>query len=144
MEVLKNAYELKINSILGIFLSINSNKSRTFVTDLETKVFNNLKTNSVMYYINEEMKNKVEGKEVSFTYNGKTYVRKVHELLDVIFGTWVGDLGYEDENDTHSDSFIIHGNTDDNNLPIMEGLVIQYDSADGKRHGYVREVNVIQ
>ena len=37
-----------------------------------------------MYYINEEMKNKVEGKEVSFTYNGKAYVRKVQELLDVI------------------------------------------------------------
>lgn len=97
-----------------------------------------------MYYINEEMKNKVEGKEVSFIYNGQTYVRKVNELLDVIFGTWVGDLGFEDENDTNSDSFIIHGNTDDNNLPIMEGLVIQYDSADGKRHGYIWEVNVIQ
>ena len=97
-----------------------------------------------MCYINEEMRNLVEGKKVSFTYNGKTYVRKVHELLDVIFGTWVGDLGYEDENDTNSDSFIIHGNTDNNNLPIMEGLVIQYDSADGKRHGYIREVNVIQ
>ena len=97
-----------------------------------------------MYYINEEMKNKVEGKKVSFAYNGETYVRKVNELLDVIFGTWVGDLGFEDENDTNSDSFIIHGNTGDNNLPIMEGLVIQYDSADGKRHGYIWEVNVIQ
>lgn len=97
-----------------------------------------------MYYVNEEIRNMVEGKEVSFTYNGKTYVRKVNELLDVIFGTWVGDLGFENENDTDSDSFIIHGNTDVYNLPIMEGLVIQYDSADGKRHGYIREVNVIQ
>lgn len=97
-----------------------------------------------MYYINEEMRNRVEGKEVSFAYNGKVITRKVNELCDVIFGTWVGDLGFEDESDTHSDSFIIHGNTDDDNLPIMEGLAIQYDSADGSRHGYVREVNVIQ
>lgn len=88
-------------------------------------------------YITEEMKERVVGKKVSFNYNGKHMEKEVQEIVDVILGTWVGDLGFEDDNDSTSDSFLLHGNTDENNLPVMEGLVVQYDSADGTRHGYV-------
>ena len=90
--------------------------------------------------ITEEMKEIVVGKKVSFDYNGKHMEKEVQEVVDVIHGTWVGDLGFEDDNDDTSDSFLIHGNTDENNLPIMEGLVVQYDSADGTRHGYVNVI----
>lgn len=88
-------------------------------------------------YITEEMKERVVGKKISFDYNGKRMEKEVQEVVDVILGTWVGDLGFEDDNDSTSDSFILHGNTDKNNLPIMEGLVVQYDSSDGTRHGYI-------
>lgn len=93
-------------------------------------------------YITEEMKQRVVGKKVSFGYNGKHMEKGVQEIVDVILGTWVGDLGFEDDNDSTSDSFIVHGNTGENNLPIMEGLVVQYDSADGKRHGYVNVISL--
>jgi hypothetical protein len=93
-------------------------------------------------YITEEMKERVVGKKVSFDYNGKHMEKEVQEVVDVIHGTWVGDLGFEDDNDSNSDSFILHGNTDENNLPIMEGLVVQYDSADGTRHGYVNVISL--
>ena len=93
-------------------------------------------------YITEEMKERVVGKKVSFNYNGKHMEKEVQEIVDVILGTWVGDLGFEDDNDSTSDSFLLHGNTDENNLPIMEGLVVQYDSADGIRHGYVNVISL--
>jgi len=93
-------------------------------------------------YITEEMKERVVGKKVSFDYDGKHMEKEVQEVVDVIHGTWVGDLGFEDDNDSNSDSFILHGNTDENNLPIMEGLVVQYDSADGTRHGYVNVISL--
>jgi hypothetical protein len=93
-------------------------------------------------YITEEMKERVVGKKVSFDYNGKHMEKEVQEVVDVIHGTWIGDLGFEDDNDSNSDSFILHGNTDENNLPIMEGLVVQYDSADGTRHGYVNVISL--
>lgn len=93
-------------------------------------------------YVTEEMKNRVVGKKVSFDYNGKHMEKEIQEVVDVILGTWVGDLGFEDDNDSASDSFILHGNTGENNLPIMEGLVVQYDSADGTRHGYVNVISL--
>lgn len=93
-------------------------------------------------YITKEMKERVVGKKVSFDYNGKHMEKEVQEVVDVIHGTWVGDLGFEDDNDSNSDSFILHGNTDENHLPLMEGLVVQYDSADGTRHGYVNVITL--
>lgn len=88
-------------------------------------------------YITDEMRKSVEGKKVAFTYNGKKYEREITSVMDVILGTWIGDIGFEIEDDFESDSFIIHGNTDKDNIPIMEGLVIQYDSQDETRHGYI-------
>lgn len=94
--------------------------------------------------ITEEMRNMVEGRSVAFTYKGINYVRPVYELCDIILGTWVGDLGYEDNDDTNTDSFIIHGNTDEIGCPQMSGLVVQYDSQNGERHGYIRNVRVLK
>ena len=94
-------------------------------------------------YCEKETLNYVVGKNVTFTYNGKNITRSIKEILSVTDGTWCGDLGYEDDNDDRTDSFIIHGDTNESNIPIMQGLVIQYDSIDGNRHGYIRvkEVN---
>lgn len=85
----------------------------------------------------------VVGQKVAFNYMGKRYVRKVIEVCDVILGTWVGDLGWSEDGNCHSDSFLIHGETNDKKEPLMQGLDIQYDSADGNRHGYIREVEVL-
>lgn len=93
-------------------------------------------------YITEEMKERVVGKKVSFDYNGKHMEKEIQEVVDIILGTWVGDLGFEDDNDSNSDSFILHGNTDKNNFPLMEGLAVQYDSADGTRHGYINVITL--
>lgn len=94
--------------------------------------------------VTKEMRDRVEGKSVAFTYRGINYVRPVCELCAIILGTWVGDLGYEDNNDSNTDSFLIHGNTDENGLPQMSGLVVQYDSQNGERHGYIRNVKVLK
>jgi hypothetical protein len=93
--------------------------------------------------ITKAMQERVEGKRVAFMYKGKRVVKEVKEIMDVILGTWVADLGFEDDNDDSTDSFIMHGNTDESHLPQMQGLVVQYDSEDGSRHGYVREVEVL-
>lgn len=91
----------------------------------------------------EQIQKSVVGRKVAFQYNGKRYEREVVEVCDIILGTWVGDLGFEQEDNDHSDSFLIHGNTTDKRVPLMQGLVVQYDSEDGSRHGYVREVEVL-
>ena len=91
----------------------------------------------------EQIQKSVVGRKVAFQYNGKRYEREVVEVCDIILGTWIGDLGFEEEDNDHSDSFLIHGNTTDKRVPLMQGLVVQYDSEDGSRHGYVREVEVL-
>ena len=92
----------------------------------------------------ENVSESVVGRKVAFQYNGKRYEREVTEVCDIILGTWVGDLGFEQEGNDHSDSFLIHGDTTDKRVPLMQGLVVQYDSEDGSRHGYVREVEVLE
>ena len=94
-------------------------------------------------YTLQQKSSSVIGRKVAFQYNGKRYEREVTEVCDIIHGTWVGDLGFEQDNNSHSDSFLIHGNTTDKRVPLMQGLVVQYDSEDGNRHGYVREVEVL-
>ena len=94
--------------------------------------------------ITKEMQDRVVGKQVAFTYNDKRIVRTISEIMDVIHETWCGDLGFENPDNSHSDSFIIHGNTDEKNLPLMQGLVVQYDSEDGSRHGYISDVEEIK
>ena len=97
---------------------------------------------SVKYTLQQKSES-VVGRKVAFQYNGKRYEREVVEVCDIILGTWVGNLGFEQEDNDHSDSFLIHGNTTDKRVPLMQGLVVQYDSEDGSRHGYVREVEVL-
>lgn len=94
--------------------------------------------------ITKEKQDCVVGKKVTFTYNGKSITRGIKEVVDVIHGTWCGDLGYEDDNDDNTDSFLIHGDTSNDNMPMMKGLVIQYDSNDGTRHGYISHIEIIK
>jgi hypothetical protein len=86
---------------------------------------------------------KVIGKKVAFSYNGRRIEREVLEVCDIIDGTWIGSLGFEHEDNDHSDSFQIHGNTNNHQEPLMCGLVIQYDSEDGSRHGFISEMEVL-
>ena len=85
----------------------------------------------------------VVGKKVAFSYNGKRYEREITEVCDMIYETWVGDIGFEREDDSHSDSFLIHGMRLEDGTPVMQQLVIQYDSEDGSRHGYISHVEVL-
>ena len=116
--------------VLSLFLC-------NFAVEISNGTEDNFKTNSIMV-ITQKMRNAVEGKQIVFTYKGTLFVRPVLEVCDVIHGTWIGDLGFENNNDSHTDSFMVHGNTNDSHIPLMEGLIVQYDSEDGTRHGYLK------
>ena len=97
----------------------------------------------VMKAIDDNEGKCVVGRKVAFDYNGKHYEKEIVEICEVYWESWVGDLGYEEDGNDHSDSFLIHGNVDGEKNPLMQGLCIQYDSEDGSRHGYIQNVEVL-
>jgi hypothetical protein len=97
----------------------------------------------VMKVIDENEGKCVIGRKVAFDYNGKRYEKEITEIFKVYWNSWVGDLGFEDDGNDHSDSFLIHGDVDEKKNPLMQGLTIQYDSKDGSRHGYIQNLEVL-
>jgi hypothetical protein len=87
--------------------------------------------------ISEKAKNAVIGKEVVFEYDGNRYVRKVVDLYSIGENYWYGDLGFKDEDDYESDSFMVCGDSDENGFPLMKGLIIKIT---GKRSFCVRAI----
>jgi hypothetical protein len=88
--------------------------------------------------------NNIIGRKVAFTYKGKRYEKEIKEIIKSWFDTWIGDLGYEDDNDDQTDGFLIHGLVNEDKEMVMEQLAVQYDSAFSPfRHGYIREVEVL-
>ena len=77
------------------------------------------------------MKAKV-GLLVFFEYNGEEYEREIESIKVYKNYSWYGDLGFGGNVE-----FLIHGNLDENNEPIMDGLAIQVDGVG--IHDYVRE-----
>ena len=77
------------------------------------------------------MKAKV-GMSVFFSYDGEEYEREIESIKVYKNYSWFGDLGFGGNVE-----FLIHGNLDENNAPIMSGLTIQVDGVG--IHEYVRE-----
>ena len=72
------------------------------------------------------------GTIIEFICFNKRYALSIKEISKYKNYSWFGDLGVID-----NISFFVHGNLDDNNEPILDGLAIQYDVI-GELHGYVR------
>lgn len=74
------------------------------------------------------------GISIFFEWNGDSYEREIEEIHLYKNYSWWGDLGWGVDV-----MFAIHGNLNENNEPIMDGLVIQVDGIGNSTHEYVRE-----
>ena len=79
------------------------------------------------------MKAKV-GITVFFEYDGFYFERDIEDVHVYKNYSWYGNLGFGGDV-----QFLIHGNLDENNVPIMEALCIQVDGVDNGIHEYIRE-----
>lgn len=69
------------------------------------------------------------GTTIRFPYNGKTYERKLHEVLEIGYDYWLGDIGWLDENEPlPSVSFMVTGLTS-NGVPVLHKLSVRVDGA---------------
>lgn len=115
----------------------NADGEITFFNEMDdTMLVNAIKTL-------EHIPEPIVGRKVAFNYMGKRYEKEIVELYHKFWDSWCGDLGFADDSDDKSDGFLIHGDTDENRNLLMQGLVVQYDSCDGMRHGYIKEVEVL-
>lgn len=74
------------------------------------------------------------GISIFFEWNGDSYEREIEEIHIYKNYSWWGDLGFGADV-----MFAMHGNLNENNEPIMDGLVIQVDGIGNSTHEYVRE-----
>ena len=79
------------------------------------------------------MKAKV-GTRVFFSWNDDEYERDIESITIYKNYSWIGDLGFGGDV-----MFIIHGDLDENNEPVMSGLSIQVDGVGNSTHEYVRD-----
>lgn len=69
------------------------------------------------------------GTIIRFTYNGKTYERKLTEFCEIGHDYWLGDIGWLDENEPlPSVSFMVTGLTS-NGVPVLHDLCVRVDGA---------------
>ena len=79
------------------------------------------------------MKAKV-GTRVFFSWNDDEYEREIESISIYKNYSWVGELGFGMDV-----MFLIHGDLDGNNKPVMSGLAIQVDGVGNSTHEYVRD-----
>lgn len=69
------------------------------------------------------------GTTIRFTYNRKTYERKLHEVLEIGHDYWLGDIGWLDQDNPQPEiSFMVTGLTS-NGVPVLHKLSVRVDGA---------------
>ena len=69
------------------------------------------------------------GTTIRFPYNGKTYERKLTEVLEIEYDYWLGDIGWLDQdNPLPKTSFMVTGHTS-NGVPVLHKLCVRVDGA---------------
>lgn len=74
------------------------------------------------------------GTTVFFTYDDMEYERDIEEVVVYKNYSWFGSLGFG-----FDVAFAIHGDLNEKNEPVMEGLAIQVDGLNSNIHEYIRE-----
>ena len=74
------------------------------------------------------------GITVFFEYDGFEFERDIESIHIYKNYSWWGDLGFGG-----LVQFSIHGDLDEDNNPVMEGLCIQVDGVDNDVHEYIRD-----
>jgi len=82
----------------------------------------------------------VLNRKVAFTYKGVYYEKEITSVEHIYWDSWVGDLGWSDDNKT---AFCLHADLDADKKPTLTGLAVQVDGPE-REYLIIRDVELVR